>query len=164
VYFAFDWGEAIANAVKLNQTAANSAIYNFLNSTIVLEGRTVPALWLIFYIPAFILVIWALIDAILLRDSPDSAGFDRLDTHDASHGEEEKSYSYKELMKKIFTNKIIWTIGIIEFTSGILRNGILQWYKVFAKDTGMGVEQITSNWGFWGCVTGIIGGFRCWMD
>ena len=165
VYFAFDWGESISNAVKLNATSDSSAIYHFLNSLIVLEGRTVPALWLIFFIPAIIMIFWAFLDVIFLKDSPDAAGFDPLDTHDASHGESEKKYSYKELMHKILTNKIIWTIGIIEFTSGILRNGVLQWYKVFAKDTGMGVVNITSNWGFWGCITGIIGGFSAgWIS
>lgn len=165
VYFAFDWGEAIANAVKLNAGTAPSAVYNILNSFMGLEGRTVAPLWLIFTIPAMILVCWAFIDIILLKDSPDAAGFNNFETHDASHGEQEKKYSYKELMKKVFSNKIIWTIGIIEFTSGILRNGVLQWYKVFAKDTGMGVSLITSNWGFWGCVTGILGGFTAgWIS
>jgi OPA family glycerol-3-phosphate transporter-like MFS transporter len=166
VYFAFDWGEAISNAVKLDHGTAPSAIYDFLNSIFVLEGRTIPALWLIFYIPAIILIFWALIDVIVLKDTPDAAGFDPLDTHDASHGEgREKKYTYKELMHKIFSNKIIWTIGIIEFTSGVLRNGVLQWYKVFAKETGFGVAHITTNWGFWGCVTGIIGGFAAgWMS
>lgn len=165
VYFAFDWGEAIANSVKLNAGAAPTAIYNLLNSIFILEGRTVPAFWLIFFIPAILMVFWAFIDIIVLKDSPDAAGFDKFDTHDASHGEIERKYTYKELMKKIFSNKIIWTIGIIEFTSGILRNGVLQWYKVFAKDTGMGFENITTNWGFWGCVTGIIGGFSAgWIS
>ena len=165
VYFAFDWGAAIADATKLNHGSAPSAIYDFLNAIFVLEGRTVPAFWLIFFIPAIIMIFWALIDVIVLKDTPDAAGFDPLDTHDASHGEKEKKYTYKELMHKIFSNKIIWTIGIIEFTSGVLRNGILQWYKVFAKDTGFGVEHITTNWGFWGCVTGIIGGFAAgWMS
>lgn len=165
VYFAFDWGEAIANAVKMNRGTEPSVVYDILNSLFVLDGRTTPALWLIFYIPAIILIFWALIDVILLKDSPDAAGFDPLDVHDASHGEREKKYTYKELMHKIFSNKIIWTIGIIEFTSGILRNGVLQWYKVFAKDTGLGVAHITTNWGFWGCVTGILGGFSAgWIS
>ena len=165
VYFAFDWGEAIANAVSLNHSAASTTIYNLLNTIFILDGRTVPALWLIFFIPAIILIFWALIDVILLKDSPDSAGFGKLDTHDASHGEQEEKYSYKQLFQKIFSNKVIWIIGIIEFTSGILRNGVLQWYKVFAKETHMGVEHITTNWGFWGCVTGIAGGFAAgWVS
>jgi OPA family glycerol-3-phosphate transporter-like MFS transporter len=165
VYFAFDWGGAIADAVKIGHGTEPSVIYNLLNSIFVLDGRTIPALWLIFFIPAIILIFWALIDVILLKDSPDAAGFDPLDVHDASHGEREKKYSYKELMHKIFSNKIIWIIGAIEFTSGILRNGILQWYKVFAHETGMGVPHISANWGFWGCVTGILGGFAAgWMS
>lgn len=166
VYFAFDWGEAIANAVQLNpQVHQGSLLYPFLNGFLTLEGRTIPALWFIFYIPAVILVFWAFLDVILLKDTPDEAGFGTLHTHDASHGEGDHKYSYLGLMKKIFSNKIIWIIGAIEFTSGILRNGILQWYKVFAKDTGFGLAQITDNWGFWSCITGIVGGFAAgWIS
>ena len=50
-------------------------------------------------------------------------------------------------------------IGIIEFTSGVLRDGIMKWYKLFNKDTGLGVPQITDNWGLWAAVMGIIGAF-----
>ena len=165
VYFAFDWGEAIANAVKLDAGTNPSTLHNVLNSLFVLDGRTVPATWLIFFIPAIIMLVWALIDIIALKDSPDAAGFDPLDVHDASTGADNVHYTYKEIFKKVFSNKIIWTIGAIEFTSGILRNGVLQWYKVFAKDTGMGVPHIMNNWGFWGCVTGIIGGFSAgWIS
>jgi OPA family glycerol-3-phosphate transporter-like MFS transporter len=166
VYFAFDWGEAIANAVKLDQGDVPSQVHILLNYMFALDGRTVPALWLIFVIPAAFMGFWALIDVVVLRDTPDDAGFDDFETHDASHDDApEKEYSYMELMRKIFSNKIIWTIGIIELTSGVLRNGILQWYKIFAKETGFGVDGIMHNWGFWGCVTGIAGGFLAgWMS
>lgn len=165
VYFAFDWGEAIANAVSLDK-GKSSPLYNFLNNVFILDGRTIPALWLIFFIPAAIMTAFAIIDMILLKDTPDEAGFMNLETHDASHGDgHAKHIPYKELLHKIFTNKIIWTIGIIEFTSGILRNGVLQWYKIYAKETHLGIEHITSNWGFWGCVTGILGGFAAgWIS
>jgi OPA family glycerol-3-phosphate transporter-like MFS transporter len=166
VYFAFDWGEAIANAVKLDQGDVPSQVHILLNYMFALDGRTVPALWLIFVIPAAFMGFWALVDVIVLKDTPDDAGFDDFETHDASHDDApEKEYSYMELMKKVFSNKIIWTIGIIELTSGVLRNGILQWYKIFAKETGFGVDGIMHNWGFWGCVTGIAGGFLAgWMS
>ncbi|MCE9619937.1 MAG: MFS transporter [Planctomycetes bacterium] len=160
VYFAFDWGGAIADAVKIDQPATPTKVRELLNYMFALDGRTIPALWLIFVIPALIMVVWALIDLVLLRDSPDTAGFTDFKTDDASSDEvHDKKYRYFEVMKKIFTNKIIMTIGVIELTSGILRNGILQWYQIFAKETGLGVPNITSNWGFWGCVTGIAGGF-----
>lgn len=162
VYFAFDWGEAIANAVKIDQGTTPNILHTYLNHLFALDGRTVPALWLIFFIPAFLMLIWAFIDIIVLKDTPDDAGFANFDTHDASHDDKQPAghrMGYLELMKKIFTNKIILMIGVVELTSGVLKNGILQWYKIFAKETGMGVEHITSNWGFWGCVTGILGGF-----
>ena len=125
-----------------------------------LDGRTIPAFWLIFAIPSMIMLVWAFIDVVLLKDTPDQAGFNNFQTHDASHDDaHDKKYGYWELMRKIFTNKIILVIGVIEFTSGVLRNGIMQWYQTFAKETGLGVPQITTNWGFWGCITGIAGGF-----
>lgn len=167
VYFAFDWGEAIANAVKPEPGMAPTALHNFLNTIFALEGRTVPALWLIFFIPAFLMLIWAFIDIVALKDTPDDAGFESFETHDASHGDKQhlNEDSYLDIMKKIFTNKIILTIGVIELTSGVLKNGVLQWYKIYAKETHMGVEHITSHWGFWGCVTGIAGGFLAgWLS
>lgn len=158
VYFAFDWGEAIANAVKLDQGGQTSVVRDILNFFFALDGRMVPALWLIFFVPAIFMSVWAFIDFLVIKDTPDEAGFTNFETHDASHGEQH-DVKYFALMKRIFSSKIIWTIGIIELTSGVLRNGILQWYKIYARETGMGVEHIVSNWGFWGCVTGIAGGF-----
>lgn len=56
-------------------------------------------------------------------------------------------------------------IGVIEFTSGILRDGIMKWYRLFDKDTGLGVESILRNWGLWACVTGVLGGFAAgWVS
>jgi OPA family glycerol-3-phosphate transporter-like MFS transporter len=50
-------------------------------------------------------------------------------------------------------------IGVIEFTSGVLRDGVMKWYRLYAKDTGFGVENILTNWGLWAAVTGILGSF-----
>jgi len=160
VYFAFDWGRAIADAVQLQQPATPTVTRTILNSIFILDGRTVPALWLIFIIPAMIMVIWALIDVVLLKDTPDQAGFDPLDTHDASDDDRHAPPPrYFQMIKKILTNPIILMIGIVELTSGVLRDGILNWYLLFAKETPLGVQSVTQNWGFWGCVTGIAGGF-----
>ena len=151
VYFAFDWGRAIADAVALEQPATPTAARSILNTLFALDGRTVPALWLIFAIPAAIMVIWALIDVVMLRDTPDQAGFDPLDTHDASSDEvtgNGDSNGYFQLIWKVLTNPVIVMIGLVELTSGVLRDGILNWYVMFAKDTKLGVEHITFNWGF----------------
>jgi len=166
VYFAFDWGRAIASAVQLEQPAEPTLTRRLLDTLFVLEGRTIPALWLIFSIPAGIMIVWALIDVAILRDTPDQAGFDPLDTHDASSDDapEEKT-SYWMTIWKVLSNPIILMIGVVELTSGVLRDGILNWYLLFAKETPLGVKVVTDNWGFWGCVTGIAGGFTAgWLS
>ena len=169
VYFAFDWGRAIADAVKLEQPETPTFARTVLNNLFALDGRTVPALWLIFAIPAAIMLVWALIDVILLKDTPDQAGFDPLDTHDASNdemaGDPTRKDGYFQLIWRVLSNPIILMIGVIELTSGVLRDGILSWYLLFAKETKLGVEAITVNWGFWGAVTGIAGGFAAgWIS
>jgi OPA family glycerol-3-phosphate transporter-like MFS transporter len=166
VYFAFDWGRAIASAVQLEQTGEPTVTRRILDTLFALEGRTVPALWLIFAIPAGIMIVWALIDVIMLRDTPDQAGFDPLDTHDASSDDAPEAKStYWQTIWKVLSNPIILMIGVVELTSGVLRDGILNWYLLFAKQTTVGLPHITSNWGFWNCVTGIAGGFTAgWVS
>jgi OPA family glycerol-3-phosphate transporter-like MFS transporter len=65
-----------------------------------------------------------------------------------------------DLLKRIFTNPIMITLGLVEFTAGVLRNGIMQWYPVFAKEVPqVGAEFFMHNWGLLLCITGVIGGF-----
>lgn len=159
VYFAFDWSEAIAKAVKLTATEP-SAFRDFMQFHFALEGATVPAVWLIFFIPAGILLLWALIDMLLIKDSPDTAGFPKFETHDASHGDtHHEKRSWLTIIKHVLTNRVILMIGVVEFTSGVLRDGVMKWYRLFVKDTGLVVDNIQHNWGLWAAVTGIVGSF-----
>ena len=159
VYFAFDWTEAIVKAVNIKFTNDHSEFREFIQNVFALQADKVSAFWLLFFIPAGILLVWALIDVILIKDSPDEAGFAKLETHDASHGNDTDLSTWFKIIKSILSNKIILMIGIIEFTSGILRDGVMKWYRLFNKDTAMGIPNILDNWGLWACVTGIIGAF-----
>ena len=96
---------------------------------------------------------------LLIKDTPDEAGFGKLETHDASHDDHTDLGSWWKIIKSVLTNRVLIMIGIIEFTSGVMRDGVMKWYRLYAKDTGLGVENIVHNWGLWGCATGIIGGF-----
>jgi OPA family glycerol-3-phosphate transporter-like MFS transporter len=51
-------------------------------------------------------------------------------------------------------------IAAVEFTSGVLRNGIMQWYTVFAREVKQPAAGFfVDHWGLLLCVFGIIGGF-----
>lgn len=160
VYFAFDWGQAIVEASKIDLQGTPTMFQSIIQSVFAIQTQPVDSYWLVFFIPSFILVFWALVDMILLKDSPADANFEDFDCHDASSGEEDKQFTIAELLKRIFTNPIMLTIAAVEFTSGVLRNGIIQWYFIFAKEVAQpGAEFFLKNWGILLCATGIIGGF-----
>lgn len=170
VYFAFDWGQAIVDASKLKPDVELGAMQRLIQHIFAIDSGTTNATWLVFFIPAGLLVFWALIDVLLLKDSPGEANFDDFDTADASSTEDDVDKNMPMtigfILKKIFTNPIMYTIALVDFSSGVLRNGIMQWYLVFANETkttnpGFFVDSqfFIRNWGLLLCMTGIFGGF-----
>lgn len=170
VYFAFDWGQAIVDASQLHIEGERTAFQNFIQHIFAIDTGTTNATWLVFTIPAFLLICWALVDMVLLKDSPKEANFDDFDTADASsapgENDENLKISIGFMLKKIFTNPVMITIALVDFTSGVLRNGIMQWYLVFAKEMKDvnpsfydGSQFFIQNWGLLLCLTGIFGGF-----
>lgn len=160
VYFAFDWTDALSKAVNHKFDNAPNALHGLLDSVFGISQNPVSAYWLIFYVPAILLFIWAAINFFIVKDSPEEAGLGDFHTHDASHGgTHDHLNNWFKVIKMVFTNKVIIMIGVIEFTSGVLRDGVMKWYRLYAKETGMGVPNIMENWGLWAAVTGIVGAF-----
>jgi OPA family glycerol-3-phosphate transporter-like MFS transporter len=131
VYFAFDWGRLIVD--------------------------TYPTHY-VFFIPAAILLAFFVIDSFLVRDTPGHAGLVDFDTADASSGDDGKRLPVLEVIRRMATNPIILTIAAIEFCSGFLRNAIMHWYIIFAKQTGIMDTFVPKNWGLMLCAAGILGG------
>lgn len=116
----------------------------------------------VFFAPALLLAAFLLIESLLLKDRPSGAGFKDFDTGDASSGEDEIQPPVFRVLKKVIKNPIILTIALVEFCTGVLRNGVMHWFKIFAKEhisagaTG-GWEYFNSNWGLMLMLAGIIG-------
>jgi len=160
VYFAFDWGQAIANMTKANPQGELSWLHRTIQNVFALKGQAVDATWAVFFIPAAILVVWAALDVWLIKDTPEDADFPVFDPHDASSGQMHVELSALDLLKKVFTSPLMLMIAAIEFTSGVIRNGTMQWYPIFAHEVKQpGGEYFGAHWGFLLCVFGIIGGF-----
>ncbi|WP_413581726.1 MFS transporter [Bdellovibrio sp. HCB288] len=171
VYFAFDWGQAIVEASKLHIEGQMTAFQRFIQHIFAIDTGVTNATWLVFTIPAFLLICWALIDMVLLKDSPKEANFGDFDTADASSDDDENlKITMKVVLKKVFSSPIMYTIALVDFTSGVLRNGIMQWYLVFAHEM-KGIDEsfyngsqfFIKNWGLLLCLTGILGGFMAGM-
>jgi OPA family glycerol-3-phosphate transporter-like MFS transporter len=130
IYFAFDWGRLIADHAPI---------------------------WWVFYVPAIILAVLFVVDALLVRDTPGQAGHDDFDTADASSGDDGPRLGVFEVGKRMLTYPVILTIALVEFCSGYVRNGVMQFFPIFAKTTGVGTF-VYKHWGMLSCVAGILGG------
>jgi OPA family glycerol-3-phosphate transporter-like MFS transporter len=133
LYFAFDWGLRIANA----------------------DGSPWP--WL-FWTPALLLGLFFVLSYLLVRDNPSEAGFTDFDTADASSGDDGPRLPALTVFKRMLTSRIILVIAIIEFCSGFLRQGILKWYRDYARGAGIGDSFVYEHWGMVSCIAGITGG------
>jgi OPA family glycerol-3-phosphate transporter-like MFS transporter len=161
LYFAYDWGQSIVNATSITNTKTLGFFESIIHNALNVGTSPVSQTWHVFFIPAYILIAFVVIEYFLLRNNPSEAGFTDFDTEDASSGEMHVKFSAIELIKKMLTNPIILTIAFIEFCSGVLRNGIMNWYFIYtneiAKTLGAGGSTLffKNNWGFLNAVAGI---------
>ncbi|MBL8612897.1 MAG: MFS transporter [Myxococcales bacterium] len=132
LYFAFDWCSFIAKRTSVQ--------------------------W-VFFVPAAILFVLAVVDFFLVRDTPHHAGHADFDLGDASSGDTGERLSVWTVASMMLRNPAIVTIAIIEFCSGFLRNAIMKTYKPFAEETGRAAHDfVQGHWGMLNCVAGILGG------
>ncbi|MBI2395032.1 MAG: MFS transporter [Deltaproteobacteria bacterium] len=130
IYFAYDWGRMIVERF--------------------------PVHW-VFFVPAAILSAFFVIDLLLVRDTPGQAGHVDFDPADASSGDEGPRLTVVEVAKRMLRDPVIVTIALVEFCSGYIRNAIMQFFPIFAKQTGSSVF-VYKHWGMLLCVAGISGG------
>ncbi len=122
------------------------------------------ALWWAFFSPAILLFIFFAIEFFTLKDTPTKAGLKDFDTGDESSGEDlEEKVPALQLIKRILTHPVILTVALIEFCTGILRNGVMHWFPIYAKEqlaAGLhgGWKFTLDNWGLLLWIAGIIGG------
>ncbi len=135
IYFAFDWGYMILGSMGLE--------------------------W-VFLVPAILLGIFFAIDWFLVRNTPGDAGQPDFNTADASSNDTGPQLGAMSVFKLMLKNPIIMTIAIIEFSSGFLRQAIMQWFRTFAKQTDAVLHLkdsfVYDNWGLLLCCAGILGG------
>ncbi|MBD3289166.1 MFS transporter [candidate division KSB1 bacterium] len=159
IYFAFDWGVAIVEATRAVVATELGFIQVGLRNLLNIDTAGVDQTWWVFFIPAILLGAFAIIELFLLKDKPSEAGFEDFDTADASSGEEDEPFNLGILLKKILTNKIIITIALIEFCTGVLRNGIMHWYLIFTNEINLSPDHfMRAHWGLILMLAGSFGG------
>ncbi|NUP11970.1 MAG: MFS transporter [Polyangiaceae bacterium] len=91
--------------------------------------------WVVFVAPALLLLTAFVVEIFLLRDKPSQAGLKDFDTGDASSADkDDKPIPALELYRRLFTHPIILTVAFIELCTGVLRNGVMHWFPIYAKE------------------------------
>ncbi len=128
--FSGIFGTMISSGIFLAYTV-NGWILDAVKPT---DGGLQPAWW-VFFAPAGLLFLILLIELPLLRDAPSLAGHADFDVGDGDAARREDSpVSAWEITRRILTHPIIFTIALIEFCTGVLRQGVMQWIPVYAKE------------------------------
>jgi OPA family glycerol-3-phosphate transporter-like MFS transporter len=151
LYFAFDWGGAIADA---GCPACRAHPLGPVGTPPALGSEGLA--WL-FLVPAAILAVFWALSFLWVRDTPSQAGLRDFDVGDASSGQVETREPAVRVIFRLLKNPVILTIALIELCSGFLRQGITKWSNDFAGSTGSGT-YITRHWGMVSCIAGITGG------
>jgi OPA family glycerol-3-phosphate transporter-like MFS transporter len=123
----------------------------------------------VFLVPSAAIASMLAVDYFLIRDTPEDAGHEELNTGDATsaHEDKDKPVDFAYLVKHVFSNKVILTLTAAEFCTGFVRQGLMLWFVPFLKEVH-GVSP--GSWLFsiaTGGVTvgGIAGGLLCgWMS
>lgn len=128
--FSGIFGTMISSGIFLAFTV-NGWILDFLQH----QWPGQPLTWAVFAGPGVLLWIMLAVEFVLLRDKPSLAGLEDFDTGDASSGEDDDTpVPTLQLLKRILTNPIILIVGGVEFCTGVLRNGVMHWFPIYAKE------------------------------
>jgi len=160
VYFAFDWGQSIANMAKAVPGGPDNWVRHLIQRAFALKTGAVDATWAVFYVPAIILLFWVVLDIWLIKDTPEEADFPSFDTADASSGHMDEKLTYWDLLKRVIFSPLMLLLAVLNMTSGVLRNGVTQWYFIYGNEIKQsGTEFFVAHWGLLLCIFGIVGGF-----
>jgi len=152
IFFAFQVGQFIVDLLHTTAGPDGAAVVS-------------PPYW-VFWVPSLALFTFVVINYFLVFDSPGKTGHEDFDTGDASSGEDDQPDPVVVILKKVVTNPIVLTIGAIEFCTGVLRQGIMHWYPILAKDIGYYKSFfLTRNWGAMLFIAGATGGMTAgWIS
>lgn len=160
IFFAFDWGYGLVAATR-GTLGENLGLWgSFFNWLLGIGGTGIDKNWWIFFTPAILLGVCWITMYFVLRNSPGEAGYDNFDTGEESVSADGERLPAKRVFFKIITHPVLIVVCGIEFCSGVIRNGIMHWYPLFAGEIGFKRDFfITSNWGLMLLSAGLIGAF-----
>ncbi|HEY1956092.1 MAG TPA: MFS transporter [Polyangiaceae bacterium] len=124
-----------------------------------------PWQW-VFWIPAACITVLFVLNWLFVRDTPEDAGFEPLDTGDGGADDAAPGPSaLKDVLRKVFASSTMWTIALSSMMIGFVRRSVVDawWPKFFVDVYHVEAKKLTAfhpyeiaAWGI--AIAGIIGG------
>ena len=109
-----------------------------------------------FILPAVVLLGFGVMTILFIRDTPALAGYPEFTTGTETEFDSDEKMSMGEVLKRMITHPIVLTVALIEFCTGVLRNGVMYWFPSWAKESAM--PGIMEWWGVGLFCAGVTGG------
>jgi sugar phosphate permease len=118
-----------------------------------------PVQSVVFFVPALFLAVLFVVEFFLLRDRPSQAGHQDFDAGDGMTADDDKDMSAWAFLRRMATNPVLLTIAAVEFCTGVVRNGVMQWFPIYAKEIWVlaDTHPLRIQWGLILFVAGVIG-------
>jgi OPA family glycerol-3-phosphate transporter-like MFS transporter len=121
--------------INIGRFAANSLIPAILGGFVIVGLINIPPKhwrWA-FWVPAVITTAVAVIMAMVVKETPERAGFHRPDP-DEPHDAEEPDPSLLTVVKIIASNPAVWICALAYACTGAVRQGIDQWFPRYMEE------------------------------
>jgi MFS transporter, OPA family, glycerol-3-phosphate transporter len=121
----------------------------FLAGFTFLGMWSVPPLhwrWL-FWIPAGVATIVAILLVIFVKDTPEEAGFHGLYSDEKDHQDQDVHSDVTTVLKTILSNPNIWIIGLAYACTGAVRQSVDQWFPRYMLEVkGVSMDSAQLKW------------------
>ena len=172
------------SVVKVNSTwfhVTERGVFGGIFGTMISSGyflATTIGAWLlarsqswtvIWFVPSAAMALMFAVDWMLVRNRPSHAGLDDFDTGDGSqaHLAEDAPLPLRELITKVFSNRIIVALIGAEFCTGFVRQGVMLYFTEYLHEIYHLSKKDHLFWwtGVAFMIGGVLGGLLCgWMS
>jgi OPA family glycerol-3-phosphate transporter-like MFS transporter len=120
--------------INLGRFGINNLGAALLGGFVFLGLIRIPPLhwrWL-FWVPAGIALVVAICMALIVKDTPEEAGFPPVNPHEEIGGQVQVRVF--DVFKIIATNPVVWIVACAYACTGAVRQGIDQWFPLFMRE------------------------------
>lgn len=120
--------------IQLGRFAITWLVPLILTGATILWWTIPPMHWrYIFWVPAAVASVVAVLMFLIVKESPEEAGFINVHPGSESH-ENGDRVAIGEAFRIIFSNKYVWIVAGAYFCTGVVRQGIDQWLPRYLQD------------------------------